>query len=236
VNRPRNSLTAIGCLIFATTLVCRADTIQLSSGQEAKATVTKYRNHAFEVRTKDGKSASYPSNNVKRIQFDPRESPSKLVTRTNGAQEGKVTAFENGVFSLTQANGPRTFAAIFVEEAEFVADRGQRIEVISHGQQIDISKHLALGNVTIVDFYADWCGPCKAVEPTIQQLAKSDPEIAVRKIDIVNWASPVATQYHVSTIPRVEIYGRKGELVGTVKGADPAQVRQYVAQAKSAAR
>jgi hypothetical protein len=46
----------------------------------------------------------------------------------------------------------------------------------------------------------------------------------------------VATQYHVSTIPRVEIYGRKGELVGTVKGADPAQVRQYVTQAKSAAR
>src|SRR4029077_15649768 len=97
------------------------------------------------------------------------------------------------------------------------------LEVISHGQQIDISKHLALGNVTIVDFYADWCGPCKPVEPTIQQLAKSDPEIAVRKIDIVNWASPVATQYHVSSIPRVEIYGRKGELVGTVKGADPAQ-------------
>jgi hypothetical protein len=38
------------------------------------------------------------------------------------------------------------------------------------------------------------------------------------------------------TLPRVEIYGRKGELVGTVKGADPAQVRHYVAQAKSAAR
>ena len=166
----------------------------------------------------------------------PGESPSKLMTRTNGAQEGKVAAFENGGFVVVQPSGTRTFPAIFVEQAEFVADRGQSIEVISHGQQIDISKHLALGNVTIVDFYADWCGPCKAVEPTIQQLAKSDPEIAVRKIDIVNWASPVATQYHVSTIPRVEIYGRKGELVGTVKGADPAQVRQYVAQAKSAAR
>ncbi len=229
-------MSAIGCLIFATTLVCRADTIQLSSGQEVKATVTKYRNHAFEVRTDNEKSASYPSNNVKRIQFDPRESPSKLVTRTNGAQEGKVTAFENGVFSLTQANGPRTFAAIFVEEAKFVADRGQSIEVISHGQQIDISKHLALGNVTIVDFYADWCGPCKAVAPTIQQLAQSDPEIAVRKIDIVNWGSPVAAQYHVNTLPRVEVYGRKGQLVGTVKGADLDQVRQYVAQAKSAAR
>jgi thioredoxin 1 len=236
MNRRRNFWTASGSFIFTTTLVCQADTIQLSSGQEVKATVTKYRNHAFEVQTEDGKSESYPSNSVKRIQFDTRESPSKLVTRTNGAQKGKVTAFANGGFVLVQPSGTRTFPAIFVEQAEFVADRGQSIEVISHGQQIDISKHLALGNVTIVDFYADWCGPCKAVEPTIQQLAQSDPEIAVRKIDIVNWVSPVAIQYHVSTIPRVEIYGRKGELVGTVKGADPAQVRQYVAQAKSAAR
>jgi thioredoxin 1 len=236
VNRLRNSWSVFGSFIFAATLVCRADTIQLSSGQEVKATVTKYRNHAFEVRTDDGKNASYPANSVKRIQFDPGESPSKLMTRTNGAQEGKVAAFENGGFVVVQRSGTRTFPAIFVEQAEFVADRGQSIEVISHGQQIDISKHLALGNVTIVDFYADWCGPCKAVEPTIQQLAQSDPEIAVRKIDIVSWASPVATQYHVSTIPRVEIYGRKGELVGTVKGADPAQVRQYAAQAKSAAR
>jgi thiol-disulfide isomerase/thioredoxin len=236
VNRRRNFWTAIGSFIFGTILVCRADTIQLSSGQEVKATVTKYRNHAFEVQTDDGKNATYPANSVKRIQFDPGQSQSKLMTRTNGAQEGKVAAFENGGFVLVQPSGTRTFPAIFVEQAEFVADRGQSIEVISHGQQIDISKHLALGNVTIVDFYADWCGPCKAVEPTIQQLAKSDPEIAVRKIDIVNWASPVAAQYHVSTIPRVEIYGRKGQLVGTVKGADPAQVRQYVAQAKSASR
>jgi thiol-disulfide isomerase/thioredoxin len=236
VNRRRNSWSAIGSLILATALICRADTIQLNSGQEVKATVTKYRNHAFEVRTEDGKSASYPSNNVKRIQFDPRESPSKLVTRTNGTQDGTVAAFENGGFVLTQPGGTRTFSAIFVEAAEFVADRGQSIEVISHGQQIDISKHLALGNVTIVDFYADWCGPCKVVDPTIKQLAQSDSEIAVRKIDIVNWGSAVATQYHVSTLPRVEVYGRKGQLVGTVRGADPDQVRQYVAQAKSAAR
>jgi thiol-disulfide isomerase/thioredoxin len=232
VNRPKISWSAIGSLIFATALLCRADTIQLSSGQEVKATVTKYRNHAFEVRTEDGKNASYPANNVKRIQFDPRESSSKLVTRTNGTQEGTVTAFENGVFSLRQPSGTRTFAAIFVEAGEFVADRGQSIQVISHGQQTDISKHLALGNVTIVDFYADWCGPCRVVEPTIKQLAQSDSDIAVRKIDIVDWGSAVAKQYNVHTLPRVEVYGRKGQLVGTVSGADPDQVRQYVAQAK----
>src|SRR5213076_3619220 len=99
-----NSWSVFGSFIFAATLVCRADTIQLSSGQEVKATVTKYRNHAFEVRIDDGKSASYLSNNVKRIQFEPRELPSKLVTRTNGSQEGTVTTFQNGVFTLTQAS------------------------------------------------------------------------------------------------------------------------------------
>jgi thiol-disulfide isomerase/thioredoxin len=233
VNRRINSWGATGCLIFVTAVVGRADTIQLNSGQEVKATITKYRNHAFEVRMGDGKSASYPSNNVKHIQFDPRESPSKLVTRTNGSQEGTVAAFENGGFVLTQPSGTRTFSAIFIEAAEFVADRGQSVEVISHGQQIDISKHLALGNVTIVDFYADWCGPCKVVDPTIKELAQSDPEIAVRKVDIVDWSSAVAKQYNVHTLPRVEVYGRKGQLVGTVRGADPDQVRQYVAQAKA---
>lgn len=228
-------MSAVGGLLFAT-LCCRADTIQLSSGQEIKATVTKYRNHTFEVRTDDGKNASYPANNVKRIQFDSHETQSKLITRTNGVQQGTVSTFENGAFTITQPTGTRTFSGIFVEQGEFVADRGQSIEVITHGQQVDISKHLALGNVTIVDFYADWCGPCKQVSPALEKLAQSDSEIALRKVDIINWGSAVAKQYKINSIPRVEIYGRKGQLVGTVKGANPDEVRQYVALAKSGGR
>jgi thioredoxin 1 len=53
------------------------------------------------------------------------------------------------------------------------------VEVISHGAQVDITKHLALGNVTIVDFYADWCGPCKQISPSLEQMARTDPEIAL---------------------------------------------------------
>jgi thioredoxin 1 len=106
-------------------------------------------------------------------------------------------------------------------------------EVISHGAEVDITKHLAPGKVTIVDFYAAWCGPCKLVSPAIQELAQTDSEIVVRKIDIVNWESAVARQYNVTALPRIEIYGRKAQLVATVRGADPDQVRQYVAQAKA---
>ena len=233
MNRFRNVAGIwVVALAFAVTSGGRADTIQLRSGQEIKATITKYKGNAFEARTEDGKSTSYPANNVKRIVFESQSSPAKLTTRTNGVQEGIVSSFENGAFSITQPTGTRTFSAIFVDQAEFVADRGQSVEVITHGQQVDLKKHLALGNVTIVDYYADWCGPCKQISPALEQMARTDSEIALRKVDIVNWTSPVAKQYKVTSIPQVEIYGRQGQLVGTVNGADVDGVRKYVAQAK----
>lgn len=107
------------------------------------------------------------------------------------------------------------------------------VQLIGRGQAVDISKHLASGNITIVDFYADWCGPCKMIAPTLDKLVKSDSGIALRKIDIVDWTSPVARQHHVQVLPFVQIYDRKGRLVGTVAGVDPKRIEQYVAQAKS---
>ncbi len=89
------------------------------------------------------------------------------------------------------------------------------------------------GNVTVVDFYADWCGPCKQLSPSLEQMAQTDPEIALRKIDIVNWNTAVVKQYNIRTIPQVNVYNRGGLLVGTVVGADAEEVKRYVAQAKT---
>ncbi|HEV2096095.1 MAG TPA: thioredoxin family protein [Chthoniobacterales bacterium] len=117
--------------------------------------------------------------------------------------------------------------------AAFVAVRGQQVEVITHGAQVDITKHLALGNVTVVDFYADWCGPCKQLSPGLEQMAKADPEIVLRKIDIVDWNTAVVKQYNIHSIPQVNVYNRGGHLVGTVVGAKVEEVKHYVAQAKT---
>ena len=117
--------------------------------------------------------------------------------------------------------------------AAAVAGRGQQVEVISHGAQVDIARHLALGNVTVVDFYADWCGPCRQLSPSLEQMARTDPEIVLRKIDIVDWKTAVVRQYNIHSIPQVNVYSRGGRLVGTVVGADVDKVRSYVAQAKT---
>jgi thioredoxin 1 len=113
------------------------------------------------------------------------------------------------------------------------ARRGEPMTVISHGAQVDINQHLALGNVTVVEFYADWCGPCRRLSPSLEQMATSDPEVALRKIDIVNWRTAVVQQFNIHSIPQVNIYNRSGQLVGTVVGVDFEQVKRYVAQAKS---
>jgi thioredoxin 1 len=101
------------------------------------------------------------------------------------------------------------------------------------GTQVDINQHLALGKVTLVDFYADWCGPCKHLSPSLEQMARTDPEIALRKIDIVNWKTAVVRQYNIHSIPQVNVYNRSGRLVGTVVGANAQEVKRYVAQAKT---
>ena len=220
------------CLLAFVGVAC-ADSIQPTSGPEITGTVTKYANSTFSVRAADGKVQTYSSNNIRRIVFDPRPIPTKVASRTKGALEGKVTTYENGGFAFTGAAGAEKLPAIFVDQINFGGERGAEIETITKGNQVDLSKYLVPGSVTIVDFYADWCGPCKELSPTLEQIARTDPEVALRKIDIINWESAVAKQYKVSSIPRVEIYSRAGKLVGTVRGVSPEEVRRYVAQAKS---
>ena len=109
---------------------------------------------------------------------------------------------------------------------------GGGVEVIKGGDEVDVKKHLAAGKITLIEFYADWCGPCKMISPALEELAKTDPDIALCKIDIVNWQSAVSRQYGIHSIPCVVVFDRKGEIVGVMRGVDPDALKGYISQAK----
>ena len=70
----------------------------------------------------------------------------------------------------------------------------------------------------LVDFYADWCGPCKMMAPVIAQMAeKYDGKIKVGKCDIEE-EDGLARMYRVMNIPNMKIFVN-GEAVGNIVGA-----------------
>ena len=70
----------------------------------------------------------------------------------------------------------------------------------------------------LVDFYADWCGPCKMMAPIIEQLAKEyDGKVKVGKCNI-DEEDGLARMYRVMSIPTRKIFV-KGEAAATIVGA-----------------
>lgn len=64
--------------------------------------------------------------------------------------------------------------------------------------------------VVLVDLYADWCGPCKILSPTVEAIAEEEEEVKVGKLN-VDENSDIAAEYGVRSIPTLLIF-KNGEL------------------------
>jgi thioredoxin 1 len=78
--------------------------------------------------------------------------------------------------------------------------------------------------LVIIDFWAEWCGPCRILGPTIESLSHENEGIAVGKLDIMNNNESVQ-KYMVSSIPTV-IFFKNGEEVHRTRGAIPKSALQ----------
>lgn len=103
---------------------------------------------------------------------------------------------------------------------------------IQHFDEGNFQEKITQG-VTLVDFYADWCGPCRMMTPVLEQVAtQCKGKAKVGKINIDD-AQQIASQYQVTSIPTLILY-KEGKEVGRLVGLrDAKAVQQFIESASS---
>lgn len=71
----------------------------------------------------------------------------------------------------------------------------------------------------LIDFYADWCGPCRMVAPILEDIAKEREDVIIGKINVDDEGS-LAHQFGVVSIPTLVVL-KNGEIVHQSAGARP---------------
>ena len=75
------------------------------------------------------------------------------------------------------------------------------------------------GKTVLLDFYADWCGPCRMVSPIVDEIAEENPQYLVGKIN-VDEQQELAQKFGVASIPTLVVM-KDGKVVHQSSGARP---------------
>ncbi|HOG31156.1 MAG TPA: thioredoxin [Candidatus Syntrophosphaera sp.] len=76
--------------------------------------------------------------------------------------------------------------------------------------------------IVVVDFWAAWCGPCRMIAPTLEELAVEQPDITIGKLNVDEFPQ-LAARHGVMSIPTL-LFFVNGELKDTSIGAVPKSV------------
>jgi hypothetical protein len=209
-----------------------ADEIDLTDGTKLNADVTSYSNLTFHVIHSDGKPAKQPAAYVKRITFADRGRASTFDLRT-GQVTGKLVRYENNTFHYEDAQAQsnrlasvlvRALHAPFASPASDNGEANDALDIpdaLSHGAAIELTELIVAGKVTLVFFFGNVNQPgiqCRLMNNFLDNVIRADPRIAIRKVDIGEWDSPVAQQYKVTALPRVDVYDSTGKLAQSIVG------------------
>lgn len=88
------------------------------------------------------------------------------------------------------------------------------VYVINSAKEFD--ELVESGKNVLVDFYADWCGPCRMQAPIVEAIAEENPDVVVAKLNVDD-VDDVAERFNIVSIPTLLIF-KGGKLVKNFVG------------------
>ena len=105
---------------------------------------------------------------------------------------------------------------------------GTPTEPIHIGSADDFDAAVTEHDVVLVDFYADWCGPCQMLKPTVKSLA-AETDATVLKVDIDQHQS-LAQRYQVRGVPTLLVFNNAETVEEIVGVRDESTLRSLIGQ------
>ena len=92
----------------------------------------------------------------------------------------------------------------------------------------DLATHLDNNSATLVDFWAPWCGPCKAMNPVLDQLSKeTSGHLSVVKINI-DEAPELASSYEITSIPSLKLFVKGKNVASKIGGQSLSDLKSWI--------
>ena len=101
------------------------------------------------------------------------------------------------------------------------------MEIIKVNSQNFEEEVIKSEKTVLIDFYADWCGPCKMLSPIIDEIAEENSDIKVVKVNVDD-SQDLAMKYQVMSIPTLVVIKNREEVNRSVGLIDKSQVANLI--------
>lgn len=162
--------------------------------------------------------------------------PKEVCTRCNPHLVGKFKEVKDwcGEHGVPESQCFECHPDLTFEPLPALPEKADLAEISHAGEDVlNLESHAVKGKITVFDFYAVWCAPCRKIDAHLFALLGQRDDLALRKLNVVSWDTPLAKRYlnDVAGLPYVIVYGKSGKKVATVEGFNLKKLDQAIAAA-----